>query len=1231
MSLKALVGIAGDALNVPGSDIAISAAIDLAQAVQNVKIYRTQCKDLSERCIRLLLAFREKCRGLEGTQVMAAADEVTCIIERAHKKAANWAAMSRARSFVNQGEIKSGLEQLYREIDLCAQQFNIASSAELHRGQAELQLIHERDVTENREILQNILRSVDGLRDVLALNASDPNAVQNIMQTIQEELQQQIAQPDQQRDLQQGLYEIHRQTQFLPPMIDLTGQVEKVSKYAVAFGAYNDVFTGLWLGEEKVALKFARALNHTAKARKRFHKEVEIWRDLQHPHISRLYGIVYFEEHIYSVSPWMENGSAFDFINSREDVINRLAILRDVASGMEYLHMRNVVHGDLRAANILIGDDGKACVSDFGLSKVIEQVAPEMSSSTNGDSPIRWQARELIKPEEDGGPVCVSPSTDVWSYGMLCLEIMTGKKPYYYRPRDANVIADLVERRLPERPTDEAVVARGLDDQLWGWILRCWDWEPQERPPMATLKRILRSLSSGVHLSTPILNNSLSESPKSMPNELSPVTERIPLSRKTPSLQSSGSEPTVAYDPSSVSRQALFSLPSTSPKASAFNDSSSSMGSRYYRGQTVPVQSPSSGSRHLSSVSPTPGHNAYSSLGPTPDTGGSLGLIIGQTPYVPSQRQPSSDESVRLARTYSSLRHETHNDRSDTIMRRGSSPPRQPSLAELNQLSANDPLNLPLTVNVEGSDSDVSAISSPFSGPTDLPLRKLSLSTPRSAGLLYSPRLALSEEHSEGGQSGGSSSSVLSSSVESPPRCGRIPSLSDSIPPRSSLTDFSDLDCNSNFIKYNKDGSVKAGSLVGLVDRLLKDTEGGYTRDQEFREVFLTTHRLFASTRDILRLLIRRFVLANSDQSMHAKDRAGTRFMTLNIINQLLKGHYAKAIGHAVLDDLRAFLQEIAEPVLLLKTARNLTGLVEDLLAASTGPRVTSSTLSRSETKPVRTSDISPLDLAVALSELEGEKYKAITATDCISYLLHKDGPSNVAEANLVAEARATNNKIVSWVKKSVIKSDRMENRGDTLRFFVNTAAECRKLHNYSSMSALLAGIDSHTVTRLKLTRGCLDKHMREVQKQLSALLEIGHNHRAYRAALPDPKKAACLPLLAVHLKDLQSVYERLSRQIVVDDKPMINFEKFTAVHDNILTILSFQVPVNGYIRGDREQQLGTLLYLQEQLAATHLGRVAEDKMEARSLELQKQEDRDYEHRVTELAAVGFRTARGSR
>lgn len=64
-------------------------------------------------------------------------------------------------------------------------------------------------------------------------------------------------------------------------------------------------------------------------------REVEVWRNLQHRNVCRLYGIFYVKNQIYSVSPWMRRGNARDYIKSTEEIVDRLAILRDVASGLE--------------------------------------------------------------------------------------------------------------------------------------------------------------------------------------------------------------------------------------------------------------------------------------------------------------------------------------------------------------------------------------------------------------------------------------------------------------------------------------------------------------------------------------------------------------------------------------------------------------------------------------------------------------------------------------------------------------------------------------------------------------------------------------------------------------------------------------------------------------------------------------------------------------------------------
>ena len=129
-------------------------------------------------------------------------------------------------------------------------------------------------------------------------------------------------------------------------------------------------------------------------------------------------------------------------------------------------------------------------------SKVV-QTEPDVSSPDSGDTPVRWQARELVVPDDYGGHVPISFQTDVWSFGMLCLEMMTGEKPYNECRRQANVVENIVAKRHPIRPTSELALSRGLDDRLWELIRSCWRWDPLERPSMLEMHRWLKQLKPG--------------------------------------------------------------------------------------------------------------------------------------------------------------------------------------------------------------------------------------------------------------------------------------------------------------------------------------------------------------------------------------------------------------------------------------------------------------------------------------------------------------------------------------------------------------------------------------------------------------------------------------------------------------------------------------------------------------------------------------------------------------
>lgn len=189
------------------------------------------------------------------------------------------------------------------------------------------------------------------------------------------------------------------------------------------------------------------------------------------------------------------------------------------------------------------------------------------SSTTHGETPVRWQARELVHSE--GGRVAhVSTRTDVWAFGMLCLEILTGRRPYNQLPRDSAVIAELGAYRLPERPRDEESVSRGLTDQMWTLMLHCWNWSPEARPTMTEVKMNLKTLSEtqrSMTSSSTILEeqSKMFNVAKSAPRPLpSPPSTANP--KKTPTLVVPGS--TFAGGPSSAFTGGPLILSNTPPR-----------------------------------------------------------------------------------------------------------------------------------------------------------------------------------------------------------------------------------------------------------------------------------------------------------------------------------------------------------------------------------------------------------------------------------------------------------------------------------------------------------------------------------------------------------------------------------------------------------------------------------------------------------------------------------------
>ncbi|KAJ7619293.1 kinase-like domain-containing protein [Roridomyces roridus] len=243
-------------------------------------------------------------------------------------------------------------------------------------------------------------------------------------------------------------------------------------------GGFGDVYRARYEGRN-VALKHMRHFLRGSQLRDirlRLCREALVWKDLNHPNILPFIGIdrETFPNSLCMVSPWMENGTVLKYldVHGRANV-NKL--LFEIAQGIQYLHSRNVVHGDLRGANILIKEDWVACLADFGLSSFTDTTSKTHTSNRAGS--LYWMAPELIDPTRFGLKFVRTPATDIYAFGCVCFEMLTGRPPFSELSETAALFRIIGGERA-QRPDGELMIS----DDLWSAITTYWAEESASRP-----------------------------------------------------------------------------------------------------------------------------------------------------------------------------------------------------------------------------------------------------------------------------------------------------------------------------------------------------------------------------------------------------------------------------------------------------------------------------------------------------------------------------------------------------------------------------------------------------------------------------------------------------------------------------------------------------------------------------------------------------------------------------
>jgi len=192
------------------------------------------------------------------------------------------------------------------------------------------------------------------------------------------------------------------------------------------------------------------------------------------------------------VCPWYPHGSIRNYIIKKTNHVSlshRLRLLRDVAAGLAYLHSQGIVHGDLTGSNVLIDCEERARLCDFGLSSVMEELTGSSYYTSNLGGAVRWAAPEVYQYDFERSQLgtIISPATDVYSFGSVALEVLSGEVPYQYLRSDGQVLLELSKGIRPRRPSSACIT-----DFLWDFISDCWHMQPDARPSMIDISQRMR-------------------------------------------------------------------------------------------------------------------------------------------------------------------------------------------------------------------------------------------------------------------------------------------------------------------------------------------------------------------------------------------------------------------------------------------------------------------------------------------------------------------------------------------------------------------------------------------------------------------------------------------------------------------------------------------------------------------------------------------------------------------
>lgn len=269
-------------------------------------------------------------------------------------------------------------------------------------------------------------------------------------------------------------------------------------------------FSEVWLAEDvlaniKVAIKiYAPGVGLDDAGITLFTQEFSLVFDMNHTNLLHPTHFDCWQRMPFLILPYCQNGSAFKYVSPSNQISEEEAwkVLHDVASGLAYLHGKNppIIHQDIKPDNILISDEGRYMITDFGISarirSTLNRSAAEMSGGTLA----------YMGPERFGQNPQPIMASDIWSLGAMMYEMMTGYPPY-------NNHGGMLQKNGADIPLIEGNYSQGLKDLIYRCVaLNTWDRPTAEQIERETSEYLLGKTPIGASVITPPMTPGLNKS-----------------------------------------------------------------------------------------------------------------------------------------------------------------------------------------------------------------------------------------------------------------------------------------------------------------------------------------------------------------------------------------------------------------------------------------------------------------------------------------------------------------------------------------------------------------------------------------------------------------------------------------------------------------------------------------------------------------------------------------------